>query len=55
MKFSFKKGDSLETRCGNWCVQVDQAREDSEEKMGNVGFSIYEKKSRLIFKAYGKN
>jgi hypothetical protein len=54
MKFSFKKGDSLETRCGNWCVQVDQARDDSEEKMGNVGFSIYEKQVATDFQGVWK-
>jgi SWIM zinc finger len=43
MQFSFSKGDSLNSRCGNWSVQVDQSIPDSMDRDGNVGFSIYER------------
>lgn len=39
--FSFRKTDSLESRCGNWSIQVDQATPDQEKKLGTVGFTLY--------------
>lgn len=39
--FSFKKSDSLESRCGNWSLQVEQATPDTIESDGLVGVQVY--------------
>lgn len=41
---SFKKSDSLDSRCGMWSIQVEQANPDQDKKFGNVGFTIYRAK-----------
>ena len=43
MLFSFRKSDSLESKCGKWSVQVDQAISDTKDKQGNVGLNLYER------------
>ncbi|WP_155016903.1 hypothetical protein [Burkholderia ubonensis] len=39
--YSFRETDSLESRCGEWYVQVDQAIADTDDGQGNVGFRLY--------------
>lgn len=41
--FSFRASDSMESRCGCWSVQIDQATPDQNGVVGNVGFTLYEK------------
>lgn len=43
MRFSFSVGDSVNSRCGNWSLQVDQSTPDGDNSVGNVGFVIYAK------------
>lgn len=39
--YSFRETDSLESRCGEWYVQVEQAIADADDRQGNVGFRLY--------------
>lgn len=39
--YGFRETDSLESRSGDWHVQVEQALADTEERQGNVGFRLY--------------
>lgn len=41
--FSFRKSDTIESRCGNWSVQIDQSTFDTIKSPGNVGFMVYTK------------
>ncbi|MGH8790537.1 MAG: hypothetical protein ACREYA_36480 [Cupriavidus necator] len=39
--YNFRQTDSLESKTGEWYVQVEQAVADTEEKQGKVGFRLY--------------
>ncbi|WAS55390.1 hypothetical protein MK974_06330 [Burkholderia ambifaria] len=39
--YGFRETDGLESRCGEWYVQVEQAIADADDKQGNVGFRLY--------------
>jgi hypothetical protein len=39
--YAFREADSLESRSGDWSVQVEQALADTDERAGNVGFRLY--------------
>jgi hypothetical protein len=39
--YSFRETDGLESKSGEWYVQVEQAVADTEERQGNVGFRLY--------------
>ncbi|MCL2656127.1 MAG: hypothetical protein FWD62_01690 [Betaproteobacteria bacterium] len=41
--YGFRETDSLESKSGEWYVQVEQAVADTEERQGNVGFRLYAK------------
>jgi hypothetical protein len=43
MRFSFSVGDSVNSCCGNWSLQVDQSTPDTINSFGSVGFLIYVK------------
>lgn len=43
MCFSFSRGDSANSRCGNWSIQIDQSTFDTIKSPGNVGFMVYTK------------
>lgn len=39
--YSFRETDSLESRCGEWYVQVGQATADTDDVHGTVDFRLY--------------
>jgi hypothetical protein len=39
--YAFRESDGLESRSGDWYVQVEQALADTDERQGNVGFRLY--------------